>query len=186
MSATSEPRSEAVTTDAVVADSAKGAARSGPSKTFNPLEMGAWGFLIPFLIAYVLFMIYPVAQAAFMSFFDWDFLDTTQREFIGFDNYRRMFWGTEMTWSIDRFLLLRLIGLGLLVPATLSWRKGNLKTGALVGLVIAAISIFGVALGFYPGEGGRWSDSQFWLSFSNTLLFVVMSTPVIVSVGLGL
>jgi multiple sugar transport system permease protein len=191
MSATSEPRSAAGTADSVSTETAQkgpqgGTAGGGRSTTFNPLEMGAWGFLIPFLIAYVLFMLYPVAQAAFMSLYDWDFLDTTQREFIGFENYRRMFWGTEMTWTVDRFLLLRLIGLGLLVPATLSWRKGNIRTAALVGLVVAAIAVFGVVLGFHPGEGGRWFDSQFWLSFSNTLLFVAMSTPVIVSVGLGL
>ncbi len=161
-------------------------ARFGTGDRFSPRELGAWGFLIPFLLAYVLFMLYPVIQATVMSFFQWDFLDITRREFIGLDNYRRMFWGTEMTWSVGRFWPLRLLALALLVPIFVATRRGNLPKASAVGLGILILAIFGVWLGVHPGEGGRWFDSQFWLSFGNTLLFVVMSTPVIVGTGLAL
>jgi len=39
-------------------------------------------------------------------------------------------------------------------------------------------------MGFHPGLDGRWNDSQFWLSFGNTVLFVALSTPLIVGFGL--
>jgi len=160
--------------------------RGGATERFAPRELGAWGFLIPFLAAYALFMLYPVIQATVMSFFDWDFLDITRREYIGLENYRRMFWGTEMTWSLERMWALRLLALAMLAPIYLSMRRGNLPKASAIGLGVMIVAIFGAWLGFHPGEGGRWFDSQFWLSFGNTLLFVVMSTPVIVGTGLAL
>lgn len=160
--------------------------RSGGGDRFSPLQNGAWGFLLPFLVAYALFMLYPVIQAGVMSFFAWDFLDASRREFIGLANYGRMFWGTEMTWGIDRFVVLRLVGLGMLVPLTLAARRGTVARGAAIGVGVMIVAVFGLALGFHPGEGGRWYDSQFWLSFGNTLLFVALSTPTIVGVGLAL
>lgn len=168
-------------------EEAPGRRRSGGTEErFSPRELGAWGFLIPFLTAYVLFMLYPVVQATIMSFFDWDFLDITRREYIGLENYRRMFWGTEMTWSIERMWAVRLLALAMLAPIYISMRRGSLPKASAIGLGVMIVAIFGVWLGFHPGEGGRWFDSQFWLSFGNTLLFVVMSTPVIVGMGLAL
>ncbi|MFO8075333.1 MAG: sugar ABC transporter permease [Egibacteraceae bacterium] len=164
----------------------RGGGPKGSTDRFSPRDLGAFGFLIPFLLAYALFMLYPVLQAAVMSFYDWDFLDITRRETIGLDNFRRMFWGTEMTWSLDRLWLLRLVMLLLLVPLFRSMRKGSIPKASAVSFAVLIVAIFGVWLGFHPGEGGRWFDSQFWLSFGNTLLFVAMSTPVIVGTGLAL
>ncbi len=163
--------------------------RAGPGRSterFSPRDLGAFGFLIPFLIAYALFMLYPVVQAAVMSFYDWDFLDTTRREFIGLENFRRMFWGTEMTWTAERLWPLRLLMLVMLVPLFRAMRKGSIPKASAISFAVLIVAIFGVWLGFHPGEGGRWFDSQFWLSFGNTLLFVVLSTPVIVGTGLAL
>ena len=170
----------------VGAPTGEDATRTPDPSRFSPLDLGAWGFLLPFLAAYALFMLYPVAQAVFMGFFDWDFLDTSRRQYIGWENYRRMFWGTEMTWSVDHLVVLRVIGLALLIPLARSWRKGSLPRASIATLAIMLVAIFGVILGIHPGEGGRWFDSQFWLSFGNTLLFVAMSTPAIVGTGLAL
>lgn len=153
---------------------------------FSPREMGAWGFLVPFLTAYALFMIYPIIQATVMSFFNWDFLDPTRRGWTGLSNYRRMFWGTDMTWSLDRMMLLRLAGIALLVPVVLAWKRGAISRGVASLLGIGLVAVFGGALGIHPGPDGRWYDEQFWLSFGNTLLFVVLSTPTIVGAGLAL
>ncbi len=153
---------------------------------FSPRDLSAWGFLLPFLAAYALFMLYPVGQAIVMGFFDWDFLDITRRQWVGWDNYRRMFWGTEMTWGVDHLLVLRVIGLALLIPLARSWRNRSLPRASVATLMVLLVVIFGVLLGFHPGEGGRWFDSQFWLSFGNTLLFVALSTPIIVGTGLAL
>lgn len=146
----------------------------------------AWSFLTPFLIVYVVFLIFPVFQAVFMGFFDWDFLDISDRTFIGLKNYGRMFWGTEMTWDVQQLWLWRLVGLA---PIPLLWRatsRRSLTRGAAIGLTTLLVLLFAVAMGVHPGESGRWYDSQFWGSFGNTVLFVVMSTPIIVGLGLGL
>ncbi|MCF7940635.1 MAG: sugar ABC transporter permease [Spirochaetia bacterium] len=47
-------------------------------------------FLAPFLLIYISFQVYPLVQAAVSSLYDWDLL-TSQKHFIGIDNYLRMF-----------------------------------------------------------------------------------------------
>ncbi len=47
-------------------------------------------FLAPFLLIYISFQVYPLVQAAVSSLYDWDLL-TSQKRFIGIDNYLRMF-----------------------------------------------------------------------------------------------
>ena len=146
----------------------------------------AWSFLGPFLLIYFLFLIFPVIQAVIMGFFDWDFLDISDRTFIGLENYGRMFWGTEMTWDVGQLWLWRLAGLAPIPFLFRAVQRGSLPRSSAVGLSVLLVLIFGVAMGVHPGEGGRWYDSQFWGSFGNTVLFVVMSTPVIVGLGLAL
>ncbi|MFB5660478.1 carbohydrate ABC transporter permease [Alteribacillus sp. HJP-4] len=46
-------------------------------------------FLLPFLIAYLLFTVYPIFKGMQMSFFEWTLIE--QQEFIGFDQYTRLF-----------------------------------------------------------------------------------------------
>ena len=145
-----------------------------------------WSFLAPFLIVYVVFLLFPVIQAVIMGFFDWDFLDISDRSFIGLENYGRMFWGSEMTWDIQQLWQWRLVGLALIPVVWWAANRRSLTRGSAVGLTILLVLLFGVALGVHPGEGGRWYDSQFWGSFGNTVLFVVMSTPLIVVVGLAM
>lgn len=144
----------------------------------------AWGFLLPFLIFYFAFLLYPILQAVFMGFFDLDLLVITDRTFIGLDNYTRMFWGTNMVWSVSNMLDWRLAMLLLLFPIAAWFRSGRLGKAESILLALVVLFISLVAMGFHPGELGRWNDSQFWLSFGNTVLFVLLSTPLIVGGGL--
>ncbi len=149
-------------------------------------SFSAWAFLIPFLVIYLLFLLYPVVQAVIMGFFDWDFLDISDRTFIGLENYGRMFWGTNMTWDathIWQWRILGLLGVPLIIRAK---RRGSITRTAMIALVVGLIAVFAIAMGVHPGVDGRWYDSQFWGSFGNTLLFTVMSTPAIVGLGLAL
>ncbi len=143
-----------------------------------------WSFLIPFMVVYLLFVLYPVVQAIWMGFFERDLLTIERQSWIGFDNYRRMLWGEGLTWQAGTMWPWRVAGLLLLVPTIRSYRRGTTSLRAAVLISISIVLVFGVLMGIHPGEGGRWSDSQFWPSFGNTLVFVVLSTPVIVGVGL--
>ncbi len=145
-----------------------------------------WSFLAPFLVVYLLFLLYPVVQAVWMGFYERDLLTLDRQEWAGLENYRRMFWGDGLSWEATTMWPWRLAGLAGAGLAVRAHRRGNLSTVGLAAIVLGAIAVFGLAMGIHPGETGRWNDSQFWPSFGNTLVFVVLSTPAIVGVGLAM
>ena len=86
-----------------------------------------WSFLLPFLVVYLLFVLYPVVQAVWMGFFERDLLTIDRQSWIGFDNYQRMLWGDGLTWQLDTMWPWRLAGLLTLIPAYRSYRRGGLS-----------------------------------------------------------
>lgn len=144
----------------------------------------AWLFLAPFLVVYFGFLLYPILQAVVLGFYDVDLLVIDNQTFVGLDNYFRMFWGSDMGWTLSNMVDWRLAGLLLLIPVVLWIRSGRIGKGEGAFLIALVVLIFGVLMGFAPGADGRWNDSQFWLSFGNTVLFVLLSTPLIVGAGL--
>jgi len=156
----------------------------GSSRTRRD-NIQAYLFLLPFLVVYIIFIIYPVIQAAYMSFFKWDLLAPHLNKFIGLENYTDMLWGTNITWSITHLFMWRLVGLALVAVVIWAATRGLMKKGSAIWLSVALVAIFGVALGINAqGEGARLNDAVFWTSFGNTLKFVLLSTPLIVGVGL--
>lgn len=149
-------------------------------------DVTAYLFLLPFLLIYILFVIYPVIQALYMSFFDWDLLAQDTRHFIGWENYREMLGGRDLVWSVTSLGLTRLAGL--LLVAGLAWRGARQQTLSRRNawlLSLGAVLFFGGLLGIRPNpDGGRWYDAQFWNSLGNTIEFVLLSTPLIVIGGL--
>jgi multiple sugar transport system permease protein len=137
------------------------------------------------LVVYIIFIIYPVIQAAYMSLFKWDLLAPHLNKFIGLENYSEMLGGINITWSFSHLFWWRLLGLagvGLIIWAA---TRGVIKKQPAIWLSVALVAIFGLALGFNAqSEGARLNDAVFWTSFGNTLKFVVLSTPLIVGVGL--
>lgn len=149
-------------------------------------DIAAYLFLFPFLLIYLLFVIFPVGQALYMSFFDWDLLAQDSRQFIRFENYVNMLWGRDLIWSISSLWVTRVIGL-LIVVGYAVWGLYNrtIKTRNVYILSLLAVLFFGGLLGVLPNpESGRWFDAQFWNSLGNTIMFVVLSTPLIVVIGL--
>ncbi|MCR2813670.1 sugar ABC transporter permease [Microbacterium sp. zg.Y1090] len=139
-------------------------------------------FIGPFVALYVVFVLIPVVQAVVMSVHDWDLLGHT-REFIGVDNYVRMLWGVDITWSMGHLFWWRLAVLALaavvVVSAVRRRRLTVWNAAGAIGLVAIAF-----ALGFHPGETGFWYDPRFWTALQNTLLFTAVSTPLIAGLGL--
>jgi multiple sugar transport system permease protein len=150
----------------------------------NRETVEAWLFLLPFLLVYTVLQIYPVFQAALMSLFRWDLLDPSRREFVGGDNYVDMLGATGLTWDATNLLGWRIVGLVLLVGLAVAVAKRRLDVRRAVGFGAVVILIFGVLLGLHPGPDDAWYDALFWQSFGNTILFVVLSTPVIVGIAL--
>jgi multiple sugar transport system permease protein len=151
----------------------------GPRATVDGLS-----FLAPFLAVYVLFLVAPVGQAVLMSAYDWDLLGAT-RNFVGWDNFERMLWGRNMTWSLGHLLGLRLVLLlaaGVLVVRAV--RRGA-RTRGVVVTAAAAVGLVAL-LGVHPSARGAWNDPAFWTSLRHTVEFTVVSTPILVALGLGM
>lgn len=146
-------------------------------------------FLAPFLVVYGIFLLYPVVQAFYMSGFNWDLL-SPDHEFIGLDNYSRMLGGTDIVWSLDSQLLLRLAilaGSGVLAYRLYTRGRAAQRTSVVWPAVLLALTglVFFVLLGFHPSADGAWSDSAFWVSLRNTLIFTLVSTPLLIALGLA-
>jgi multiple sugar transport system permease protein len=141
-------------------------------------------FLAPFLVVYALFVLWPVGEALRISLYDWDLLGFT-REFIGLENYRRMLWGTDMTWTVGHRALVRLALLA--VTAALVVRLVRRGGSRLSAAAIAGTGLLlAVLLGFHPSPTGRWNDPVFWTSVQHTLEFTAISTPILVGLGLAM
>ncbi|MDR2974947.1 MAG: hypothetical protein LBV00_09625, partial [Propionibacteriaceae bacterium] len=64
------------------------------------------GFVGPFVLLYLVFVVYPVVQAVIMSFHEWDLLGSVRR-FIGLGNYVQMLGGVGVIWSPDHLVIWR-------------------------------------------------------------------------------
>ncbi|WP_208320406.1 sugar ABC transporter permease [Salinibacterium sp. ZJ77] len=141
-----------------------------------------FAFIAPFIALYLVFVLWPVVQAVWMSFHDWDLLNGNDG-FIGLENYVTMLWGENLQWNMTHLLvwrvLLVLAAFAILIPAIMRRRIGGWGIASVLGLVGIAF-----ALGFHPGPNGYWFDPTFWVSLQNTLLFTAVSTPLIAGLGL--
>ena len=141
-------------------------------------------FLAPFLAVYALFVLWPVFQALRMSLYDWDLLGYT-REYVGLANYRRMLWGTDMTWTLGHLPVVRV--LVLVATGALVVRAVRRGAPPLLAVAVGAAGLLAaVVLGIHPAAGGAWNDPAFWSSVQHTLEFTAISTPILVALGLGM
>jgi raffinose/stachyose/melibiose transport system permease protein len=85
--------------------------RTGVKKSASVLP-----FLIPALTIYVIFLVYPIISAIFMSFFNWDGV-SPNRVFVGLDNYVYLFTKDDIFWRSLRNSGVWVV-LSLLVPTT--------------------------------------------------------------------
>lgn len=80
-----------------------------------------WLFLLPALLWYLAFLVYPMLSSLWISFFEWDGLAPTMT-FVGLDNYRRILleddvalralWNNVL-WTVGTLVIPTAIGLGL-------------------------------------------------------------------------
>jgi multiple sugar transport system permease protein len=152
------------------------------SRRYGRDDVAAYLFLLPFILMFLVFLLYPVVQAVVMSFFDWDLLTQSATDF-GLDNYERMLGGQDLTWSLTNLLGWRTVVLALVAVVVLAARRGRMTTRAAV-VVGASLLVVWVLLGIHPGPEGQWNDPRFWQAFKHTVEFTVWSTPLLVALGL--
>lgn len=139
-------------------------------------------FLAPFLIVFALFLLGPVVQAFVMSGYSWDLL-SGDTAFVGLKNYVTMLGGVGLVWDVQNALVIRLALLGAAVILGVVLYRRSRKAATPVAIVALGVAL-AVLLGVHPGSTGRWNDQDFWTSLGNTLLFTLVSTPLLVALGL--
>lgn len=79
-------------------------------------EAAGWGFLAPFLVAYALFVLWPMIDGLRLSFYNWSLLGSSH--YIGLDNYRAalkdsLFWtdvGHTLRFTVESTIPLVVLG----------------------------------------------------------------------------
>ncbi|PMN72571.1 carbohydrate ABC transporter permease [Enterovibrio norvegicus] len=64
-------------------------ATSGSSPSRSRLTLAPWLFLAPAIAIFSLYVMYPILQSVWLSFFEWDGLG--EKTWVGFDNYVELF-----------------------------------------------------------------------------------------------
>ncbi len=110
---------------AMTAESARVAGRRGRLR--KAILIAA--FVLPALLVYVLFVLYPIVQAMFYSLWDWKGLGPLQK-LIGLENYRRALSDGVFQMAISHNLLIVVLSLALQLPFALGVAlliRGNVR-----------------------------------------------------------
>jgi multiple sugar transport system permease protein len=159
--------------------------------------------MLPFLLFFVTFVVYPVLQAIWYSFTDYNILEPAK--FIGLENYKKLI--LEDTIFIkalqNTFIIAVFVGpFGYILSFLLAWMINELPhwLGTILTVVFYAPSmagnavvIFGLifsndATGYLNGillKNGIISEKILWLADKNYILPVVIIVSVWMSLGVG-
>ncbi len=99
---------------AVAMDAARVSARQGRRRK----ALAIVAFLLPALLIYLLFVIYPIMQAAYYSLYDWKGLGPLTK-FIGLDNYRRLLGDDVFRMAFSHNILIAILSLTIQLPFAL-------------------------------------------------------------------
>jgi multiple sugar transport system permease protein len=161
--------------------------RPGRARALRDLAAG-YAFVAPFLVVYLLFLVVPFFRGLWIGMHDWNLLavvfNPDAKEFIWFENWREMAWGSGLTWSATVRWPWRLAGLVLAGWLLFQTARGRLGRGVGVSAAVAVALAFGVLAGVTPGPEGAWSDPRFFVIVGNTLLFVALTVPAITALAL--
>ena len=105
--------------------------------------------IAPFMILFIVFVVYPVLMAIWYSFTDYNVLE--KANFIGFDNYKKLFLDDEtfITAIKNTFIIAVIVGPGgYVLSFLLAWMINELphKLGVILTVIFYAPSMAGTAV----------------------------------------
>jgi multiple sugar transport system permease protein len=159
--------------------------------------------MLPFLTFFFIFTVLPVLFSMFISFTDYDVLQTPS--FVGFDNYRRLFLEDPLfTKSIQNTFVFAVIcgPVGYVLAFFVAWLINELpaKLRALFTVIFYAPSMsahaFVLFLFLFSGDPFGWlnatlmrygviHDAVLWLSDSDYMMPIVIGVQLWMSLGVG-
>lgn len=167
--------------------------------------VNALPFLLPAVLIYGGFVLYPMASSAWLSFFEWNGL-SADRTFVGLENFEYIFFKDPVFWTAFRNSVLW-VTLSLIVPVGLGLGLAMLLNRALLGktffraafylpAALAAIAaatmfrwiyhpVFGILNGFLEAVGlGDLAAN--WLGEPSTALYGVFIASVWQATGVNM
>ncbi|MBD8519055.1 sugar ABC transporter permease [Plantibacter sp. CFBP 8804] len=163
-------------------------------------------YLIPALVLFGGFLVYPMISTVVMSFFRWNGFISSEPEFAGISNYARIFTQDPVFWPAFRntviWLILSLLvptALGLLLALALNRRmfgRNVFRSAIYIPGVVASIAAASIWVWVYnPNSGlvnqvlrhiGLGSLAQDWLGNQQLALYAVFIASVWQGVGFSL
>jgi len=158
-------------------------------------------FVLPAFVLYAIFMIYPFFQSIYLSFTDWNGA-TAVKNFVGLENYRKLFDDSLLWKSLRNNLIWVVIGtiapliVGFLLAVLLSSRpKGftlfrtayfmpQILSPVIIGIVWSWIynPLFGI-LNQFLDRVGLDSWSRGWLGDTTWALYAVLVAAIWAQIG---
>src|SRR6187200_237916 len=77
-------------------------AGEGPRRRSRPAVLSAIPFLLPALVFYGIFVIYPMLTAVQLSLYEWNGLSGSPMTYVGGSNYERIFVNDPVFWTAFR------------------------------------------------------------------------------------
>lgn len=148
-------------------------------------------FIIPTLLLYFLFFIYPMASSSYYAFTDWNGLD--EYRFIGFDNFATAFGDPEFRFAIMNNMYFILFSVFIQVPLIIFFAvligsikrfQGFYKTTVFIPSILST-SVIGILWGFvYEPEIGPLNkflgllgiEPIYWLADTKWAMLSVLIT----------
>lgn len=164
-----------------------------------------WLFLLPALLWYLAFLVYPMYQSLVISFMDWDGLSANIK-FVGLENYRNLFFEdptarvaliNNILWTLGTLLIPTVIGLLLAVALDRKLRGRTVMRTIFYGPAILPLVAVGLiwAWMYNPQFGiinvalraiGLGQFARGWLSVYETALAATFITAVWAGVGFAM
>jgi raffinose/stachyose/melibiose transport system permease protein len=153
----------------------------------------AFLFVVPALVLFLVFLVYPMVDTVIMSFFSWDGFITTTPVFVGARNYVKIFTQDPVFWPAFRNTVIWVV-LSLIVPTTLGlalalglnqklFGRNLLRSAFYIPAVLASIAVATMWVWLYnPQSGlidgvlkaaGLGSLSHDWLGDSHVALYAI-------------
>ena len=161
-------------------------------------------FIAPALAAYLIFALGPMVESIRLSLFSWSGISGAPQEFVGLQNYVRIFTQDPVFWQAFGNSLLWVI-LSLLIPVTLGlvlalalnrplFARNTFRAVIYIPGVLAAIAVanmwrwiynpnFGVAKSLGDTLGLPWLSEIQWLGDGRIALFSIFVASVWSSAG---
>ena len=147
-------------------------------------------FILPFLILFFSFLLYPFGKLFYISFFEWNIMAVAMNPanaiYVGFENYYYLLAGEGVWFDISVFFTpikittFSILTISLFYLYTKEILKNNI---GLIFFFFYAYLVYFVH-GIQPTEDAYWNDDVFWKSIRNTMVMDFFSAYTITFLAL--